>query len=57
MWIVHLTPTFPPDYTGTGNVCFHNAHLLAPLGHEGTVYTLNFNGEIDQSTYGFRINW
>jgi len=55
MRIAHLTPTFPPDYAGTGNVCSHNARLLAVLGHEVTAYTAKFNGEMDQSAYGFGI--
>lgn len=55
MRIAHLTPTFPPDYAGTGNVCYHNARLLAPRGHEVRAYTAKLNGEMDQSAYGFGI--
>jgi len=37
--IAHVTATFPPQYTGTGMVCYHNARGLARLGHEVTVFT------------------
>jgi glycosyltransferase involved in cell wall biosynthesis len=37
--IAHVTATFPPHYTGTGVVCFHNALGLARLGHQVTVLT------------------
>lgn len=39
MRIAHVTATFPPHYTGTGMVCYHNALGLARLGHEVTVFT------------------
>ncbi|MGD8793445.1 MAG: glycosyltransferase family 4 protein [Anaerolineae bacterium] len=39
MRIAHLTATFPPHYTGTGVVCYHNALGLARLGHQVTVLT------------------
>lgn len=39
MHIAHVTATFPPHYTGTGMVCYHNALGLAQLGHEITVFT------------------
>jgi glycosyltransferase involved in cell wall biosynthesis len=39
MRIAHVTATFPPHWTGTGLVCFHNACQLAQLGHEVHVYT------------------
>jgi glycosyltransferase involved in cell wall biosynthesis len=37
--IAHITATFPPDYSGTGVVCYHNALGLARLGHQVTVFT------------------
>ncbi|MGA9349015.1 MAG: glycosyltransferase family 4 protein [Anaerolineae bacterium] len=39
MRIAHVTATFPPQYTGTGVVCYHNVLGLARLGHEVTVFT------------------
>jgi len=39
MRIAHVTATFPPHYTGTGMVCYHNALGLAQLGHQVTVFT------------------
>ncbi len=39
MRIAHVTATFPPHYTGTGVVCYHNALGLARLGHQVTVFT------------------
>jgi len=37
--IAHVTATFPPQYTGTGMVCYHNSLGLVQLGHEVTVFT------------------
>ncbi len=42
MRIAHVTATFPPHYTGTGVVCYHNALGLARLGHEVTVFTADY---------------
>jgi glycosyltransferase involved in cell wall biosynthesis len=42
--IAHVTATFPPQYTGTGMVCYHNALGLARLGHDVTVYTAAAGG-------------
>jgi glycosyltransferase involved in cell wall biosynthesis len=39
MRIAHVTATFPPQFTGTGMVCYYNAFGLAQLGHEVTVFT------------------
>jgi glycosyltransferase involved in cell wall biosynthesis len=39
MRIAHVTATFPPYYSGTGMVCYHNALELARLGHDVTVLT------------------
>jgi glycosyltransferase involved in cell wall biosynthesis len=39
MHIAHVTATFPPNYTGTGMVCYYNALGLARLGHQVTVFT------------------
>jgi glycosyltransferase involved in cell wall biosynthesis len=41
MRIAHVTATFPPYYSGTGMVCYHNALGLARLGHQVTVFTAN----------------
>ncbi|MBN1954926.1 MAG: glycosyltransferase family 4 protein [Anaerolineae bacterium] len=37
MRIAHVTATFPPHYTGTGIVCYHNALGLARMGYDVTV--------------------
>ncbi|MEM7333720.1 MAG: glycosyltransferase family 4 protein [Chloroflexota bacterium] len=37
--IAHVTATFWPNNTGTGNVAYHNALELARLGHEVHVFT------------------
>ena len=43
--IAHVTATFPPYWAGTGNVAFHDARVLAELGHEVTVFTAARDGE------------
>ena len=45
--IAHVTATFPPYYGGTGNVCYHNARVLAALGHEVRVLTAAWPGTPD----------
>lgn len=42
MRIAHITATFPPNYTGTGNVAFYNARELSRLGHDVHVFTANY---------------
>lgn len=42
MRIAHVTATFPPHYSGTGVVCYHNALGLARLGHQVTVFTADY---------------
>ncbi len=39
MRIAHVTATFPPSYSGTGVVCYHNALGMARRGHQVTVFT------------------
>lgn len=39
MKIAHVSATFAPYQCGTANVCYHNAHQLAQLGHEVHVFT------------------
>ena len=39
MHIAHVTATFPPNYTGTGMVCYYNALGLVRLGHQVSVFT------------------
>lgn len=39
MHIAHVTATFPPNYSGTGMVCYYNALGLARLGHQVSVFT------------------
>lgn len=43
MRIAHVTATFPPHFTGTGLVCYHNAVGLARLGHRVTVFTADYH--------------
>jgi glycosyltransferase involved in cell wall biosynthesis len=45
--IAHVTATFPPYYGGTGNVCYHNARVLAGRGHDVHVFTAAWPGEPD----------
>lgn len=47
MRIAHVSATFPPYYAGTGNVCYHNARVLAARGHEVHVYTADSPGTPD----------
>ncbi|HVX29433.1 MAG TPA: glycosyltransferase, partial [Nitrolancea sp.] len=47
MRIAHVTATFPPYYGGTGNVCYHNARVLAARGHHVEVFTADAPGRID----------
>jgi glycosyltransferase involved in cell wall biosynthesis len=42
MRIAHVTATFPPYMSGTGNNCFHSALGLARQGHQVTVYTATY---------------
>src|ERR1019366_9897119 len=37
--IAHVWATFPPYAGGTGNVCYHNARVMAARGHEVHVFT------------------
>lgn len=37
--VAHAVATFPPYWSGTGNVCYHNARTVAELGHEVHVFT------------------
>src|SRR5947209_3194255 len=39
MRIAHVTHSFPPYFAGVGNVAFHNARVLAAMGHEVHVFT------------------
>src|SRR3954468_18620330 len=39
MRIAQVSHSFPPYFAGAGNVCFHNARVLAALGHEVHVFT------------------
>ena len=45
MRIAHVTATFPPHFTGTGMVCYHNALGLAKLDHEVAVFTARHPSE------------
>lgn len=42
MKIAHVISTFPPYYSGTGMVCYHNALQLGLRGHDVTVLTANY---------------
>jgi glycosyltransferase involved in cell wall biosynthesis len=44
--IAHISATFPPYYAGTGNVCFHNARVLAKRGHDVRVIAPIWPGTI-----------
>jgi glycosyltransferase involved in cell wall biosynthesis len=55
MRIAHVTATFPPHYTGTGVVCYHQARGLARLGHEVTVYTVEERGGRPVAADGFTV--
>lgn len=43
--IAHVSATFPPYFSGTGNVCYHNARQLARRGHRVSVFTAALPGE------------
>src|SRR5215211_5165491 len=45
--VAHVTATFPPYFGGTGNVCYHNARVLAARGHDVRVYTAAWPGKPD----------
>jgi glycosyltransferase involved in cell wall biosynthesis len=47
MRVAHVTATFPPYFGGTGNVCYHNARVLAARGHQVEVFTAETHGTID----------
>jgi len=55
MRIAHVTATFPPYRAGAGNVCFHNARLMAERGHDVTVYTARLNNEPSGALEGFTV--
>lgn len=48
MRIVHLTATFPPHNTGTGNVVYCNAAELARRGHDVCVLTAQTDAAPDE---------
>ncbi len=50
MRIAHITATFPPEKTGTGNVAYHNAVELARRGHELHVFTALSPGQLPTET-------
>src|SRR5438132_4073320 len=45
MRIAQVTHSFPPYYAGVGNVVFHDARVLAAMGHEVHVFTARTPGE------------
>lgn len=45
--IAHVTATFPPYHGGTGNVCYHNARVLAERGYDVAVFTAAWAGKPD----------
>jgi len=49
MKIAHVSATFPPYRGGTGNVCYHNAHQLARLGHEVHVFTATPSAKLTEA--------
>lgn len=54
--IAHVSATFPPYRGGTGNVCFHNARVLAQRGHDVHVFTAAAAGAPARETRdGFSI--
>lgn len=53
--IAHVTATFPPYHGGTGNVCYHNARVLAARGHDVSVYTAAWPGAPDDPV-GVRVH-
>lgn len=53
--VAHVTATFPPYQGGTGNVCFHNARVLAERGYDVHVYTAAWPGEADDPP-GVRVH-
>jgi glycosyltransferase involved in cell wall biosynthesis len=56
MRIAHVTATFPPYASGTGNVCFYNARELARRGHDVTVFTAAVAGAPARETRdGFEV--
>ena len=55
MRIAHVTATFPPDHSGTGVVCYHNALGLAALGHEVTVFTSDLGLSTSHDPTGITI--
>lgn len=45
--IAALTATFPPYYAGAGNTAYHQSAGLAERGHDVTVLTATYPGELD----------
>lgn len=57
MRVAHITATFPPHWTGTGLVCYHNARELARRGHDIHVYTVALPGfPAEETLYGFQVH-
>lgn len=57
MRIAHITATFPPHTSGTGNVCYHNARELVRRGHEVHVFTAQLPGLApDEQTEGMHVH-
>jgi glycosyltransferase involved in cell wall biosynthesis len=45
--VAHISATFPPYWSGTGLVCYHNARILANRGHDVHVFTSALPGAPD----------
>lgn len=39
MYVAEVVATFPREFSGIGNVCYHNSMQLSKLGKEVTVFT------------------
>ncbi len=45
--IAHVVSTFPPQLGGMGSVCASEASAMAEQGHDVSVFTLQYSGDID----------
>lgn len=55
MKIAQVVSTFPPYHGGIGNVCYHNSLELAKLGHNITVFTVDYKKEYDNDPKEIKI--
>ncbi len=56
MKIAHIVSTFSPHIGGMGAVCYNEAKRLSEIGHDVTVFTLKYPGNVyDDTKFPFKV--